>query len=40
MADLKQDGFDAAEFLTKAGLGRRIVQLKPKEAFFLSGQSC
>jgi CRP/FNR family transcriptional regulator, cyclic AMP receptor protein len=37
MAELKRDGFDAAEFLTKAGLGRRIVQLKPKEAFFSQG---
>src|SRR5271170_1319667 len=37
MAELKRDGFDAAEFLTKAGLGQRIVQLKPKEAFFSQG---
>jgi CRP/FNR family transcriptional regulator, cyclic AMP receptor protein len=37
MAELKQNGFDAVEFLTKAGLGRRIVQLKPKEAFFSQG---
>src|SRR5271168_2117879 len=37
MAELKRDGFDDAEFLTKAGLGRRIVQLKPKEAFFPQG---
>ena len=37
MAELKQDGFDAADFLTKAGLGRRIVQLKPNEAFFSQG---
>src|SRR5271167_688686 len=37
MAELKQVGFDAAGFLTKAGLGRRIVQLKPKEAFFSQG---
>ena len=34
MAELKQDGFDPADFLTKAGLGRRIVQLEPKEVFF------
>jgi CRP/FNR family cyclic AMP-dependent transcriptional regulator len=26
--------FDAADFLAKAGLGRRIVKLKPKQAFF------
>jgi len=37
MAELKQNGFDAVEFLTKAGLGRRIMQLKPKEAFFSQG---
>ena len=37
MAELKQGGFDAADFLTKAGLGRRIVQLKPNEAFFSQG---
>src|SRR5271170_3151567 len=35
MAELKKDGFDPADFLTKAGLGRRIVQLEPKEVFFL-----
>jgi CRP/FNR family transcriptional regulator, cyclic AMP receptor protein len=34
---LKQDGFNAADFLSKGGLGRRIVQLKPKEAFFSQG---
>ncbi len=33
----KHEGFDAVEFLTKAGLGRRIVQFKPKEAFFSQG---
>jgi CRP/FNR family transcriptional regulator, cyclic AMP receptor protein len=37
MAETKQDGFDAADFLTRAGLGRRIVQLKPREAFFNQG---
>jgi CRP/FNR family transcriptional regulator, cyclic AMP receptor protein len=37
LAELKQDGFDPADFLTKAGLGRRIVQLEPKEAFFSQG---
>jgi CRP/FNR family cyclic AMP-dependent transcriptional regulator len=26
--------FDAADFLAKAGLGRRIVKLKPKHMFF------
>jgi CRP-like cAMP-binding protein len=29
--------FDAAAFLAKAGLGRRIVQLAPKETFFTQG---
>ena len=31
--------FDVAAFLANAGLGRRIVQLKPKEAFFTQGNS-
>jgi CRP/FNR family transcriptional regulator, cyclic AMP receptor protein len=31
--------FDAAGFLAKAGLGRRIVQLKPKRAFFSQGEA-
>jgi CRP/FNR family transcriptional regulator, cyclic AMP receptor protein len=29
--------FDAAAFLAHAGLGRKIVELKPKEAFFSQG---
>jgi CRP/FNR family transcriptional regulator, cyclic AMP receptor protein len=29
--------FDAPAFLAEAGLGRRIVQLKPKQAFFSQG---
>ena len=29
--------FDAADFLAKAGLGRRIVKLKPKQVFFSQG---
>ena len=29
--------FDAAVFLKNAGLGRRIVQLKPKDVFFAQG---
>jgi CRP-like cAMP-binding protein len=34
-----EDGvvFSPADFLTRAGLGRRIIQLKPKEAFFSQG---
>jgi len=31
--------FDLAAFLTTAGLGRRIVQLKPKQTFFSQGSS-
>ena len=30
--------FDPATFLMKAGLGRRIVQLKPKQTFFSQGE--
>jgi len=37
MTDLKHENFDAVEFLNKAGLGRRIVQLKPNETFFSQG---
>ena len=31
--------FDLAAFLATAGVGRRIVQLKPKQAFFSQGDS-
>ena len=34
MIELENTTFDAAAFLGKAGLGRRIMKLKPKEAFF------
>jgi CRP-like cAMP-binding protein len=37
MADLNQKQFDPAVFLAQAGLGRRIVQIKPKRAFFSQG---
>jgi CRP-like cAMP-binding protein len=37
MADLNPGRFDPSVFLAQAGLGRRIVQLKPKEAFFSQG---
>jgi CRP-like cAMP-binding protein len=37
MADLNQIRFDPAVFLAQAGLGRRIVRLNPKEAFFSQG---
>ena len=30
-------GFDVLGFLAKAGLGRRIIQLKPNQAFFSQG---
>jgi CRP-like cAMP-binding protein len=39
MADPKNLAFDAVDFLAKAGLGRRIVQLKPGETFFAQGHS-
>jgi CRP-like cAMP-binding protein len=38
MVELEKPAFDAAAFLARAGLGRRIVQLKPKEAFFSQGE--
>ena len=34
---MRNSAFDAAAFLANAGLGRRIVQLAPKEAFFSQG---
>ena len=37
MAERKRDDIDATAFLNKAGPGRRIVQLEPKEAFFSQG---
>ena len=37
MDEPKQITFDAAAFLAGAGLGRRIVQLKAKQAFFSQG---
>jgi CRP-like cAMP-binding protein len=37
MADAPLVKFDPAVFLAQAGLGRRIVRLKPKEAFFSQG---
>ncbi|MGC2297813.1 MAG: Crp/Fnr family transcriptional regulator [Acidobacteriaceae bacterium] len=39
MAELKKIGFDAEAFLASAGLGRRIVQLKPKQTFFAQGNT-
>jgi len=37
MADLRKPAFDAASFLTSAGLGRRVVQVKANQAFFSQG---
>jgi len=37
MIELGKPGFDATAFLMSAGLGRRIVQLAPKMAFFTQG---
>jgi CRP/FNR family transcriptional regulator, cyclic AMP receptor protein len=37
MAKLPKAAFDAAAFLAEAGLGRRIVRLKPRQAFFSQG---
>jgi CRP/FNR family transcriptional regulator, cyclic AMP receptor protein len=37
MVEPKKTAFDAAAFLISAGLGRRIVQLAPKEPFFSQG---
>jgi CRP-like cAMP-binding protein len=39
MADITQVKFDPAAFLAQAGLGRRIVRLKPKETFFTQGDA-
>jgi CRP-like cAMP-binding protein len=37
MTDKDNSTFDPAAFLAHAGLGRRIVDVKPKEAFFSQG---
>jgi CRP/FNR family transcriptional regulator, cyclic AMP receptor protein len=37
MIDLEKPRFDAAAFLASAGLGRRIIQLAPKDSFFSQG---
>jgi CRP-like cAMP-binding protein len=39
MADLNHVRFDPAVFLAQAGLGRRIVRFRPKDAFFSQGDS-
>jgi CRP/FNR family cyclic AMP-dependent transcriptional regulator len=37
MVELEKPRFDVAAFLTSAGLGRTIIQLAPKSAFFSQG---
>ncbi|MGA3131946.1 MAG: Crp/Fnr family transcriptional regulator [Terracidiphilus sp.] len=37
MVQVEKPGFDTAAFLASAGLGKRIFQLTPKEAFFSQG---
>jgi CRP-like cAMP-binding protein len=37
MVELDKPSFDAAAFLASAGLGRKIVQFEPKQAFFTQG---
>jgi CRP-like cAMP-binding protein len=37
MVELEKPVFDVAAFLAEAGLGRRIVQLAPKQPFFSQG---
>jgi CRP-like cAMP-binding protein len=37
MIGLENQAFDALAFLAHAGLGRRIIQLAPKQAFFSQG---
>ncbi len=38
MVELEKPSFDAAAFLASAGLGRRIVQFQPRQAFFTQGE--
>src|SRR5580700_5520718 len=37
MVEPKNGNFDVATFLSSAGMGRKIVQLKSKQAFFSQG---
>ena len=39
MAEPKRIAFDAVNFLAKTGLGRKIVELSPGEAFFSQGHT-
>ncbi len=38
-AQILHETFDAAAFLTSAGLGRKVVELEPKETFFSQGDA-
>ena len=40
MVELEKPPFDAEAFLASAGLGRRIVQIEPKQNFFAQGDPC
>ena len=37
MVEFEKPAFDAGVFLAQAGLGRRIVELAPKQPFFSQG---
>jgi CRP/FNR family cyclic AMP-dependent transcriptional regulator len=37
VVELEKPGFDAASFLASAGLGRRLIKLAPKQAFYSQG---
>jgi CRP/FNR family transcriptional regulator, cyclic AMP receptor protein len=39
LTSLNHDAFDSAAFLASAGLGRRIVELKPRQTFFCQGDA-
>jgi CRP/FNR family transcriptional regulator, cyclic AMP receptor protein len=39
MSEPKSGNLDVATFLSSAGIGRKIVQLKPKQAFFSQGDA-
>ena len=37
MANISDTRFDHAAFLAKAGLGRRVIELRPNQTFFCQG---
>ena len=39
MTSTNHETFDPAAFLANAGLGRRIIDLKPKQTFFCQGDA-